>query len=263
MPCTTTEWLNIERGFNRKYPHCVGCIDGKHVVIQCPINSGTEYYNYKGTFSLVLLALVDSNYRFIFADIGAQGRISDGGVFQNSVLWEKISTETINLPPDIPLPGGQCNMPYVFLGDGAFALSKHVMKPFPGNHVMGSLQRTFNIRLSSTRVIVENVFGVLTSVFRIFKKPMAIRKDKAKLITMTCILLHNYLRNSRTSRDIYTPPGTFDTVVNGEIIHEGSWRRNVSNNPAIRPIPPVGRRAPQSAIEIRNEFARFFLTQNY
>lgn len=88
MPRTTAEWLNIERGFNRKYPHCVGCIDGKHVVIQCPINSGTEYYNYKGTFSFVLLALVDSKYRFIFADIGAQGRISDGGVFQNSVLWD-------------------------------------------------------------------------------------------------------------------------------------------------------------------------------
>lgn len=153
-------------------------------------------------------------------------------------------------------------MPYVFLGDGAFALSKHVMKPFPGNHIMGSLQRTFNMRLSSTRVIVENVFGVLTTVFRIFKKPMEIRKYKAKLITMTCILLHNFLRNSRTSSDIYTPPGTFDTVVDGEIINEGSWRRNVSTNQAIRPIPTVGRRASQSAIEIRNEFASFFLRQN-
>nr|XP_032510778.1 uncharacterized protein LOC116765451 [Danaus plexippus plexippus]XP_032510779.1 uncharacterized protein LOC116765451 [Danaus plexippus plexippus]XP_032510781.1 uncharacterized protein LOC116765452 [Danaus plexippus plexippus]XP_032510782.1 uncharacterized protein LOC116765452 [Danaus plexippus plexippus] len=260
MPRTTTEWLNIESGFSRKYPHCVGCIDGKHVVIQCPINSGTE--KYKGTYSFVLLALVDSNYCFIFADIGAQDRISDGGIFQNSVLWEKISTGTINLPPDSPLSDGQCNMPHVFLGDGAFALSKHVMIPFPGNHVMGSLQRTFNMRLSSARVVVENVFGLLTTVFRIFKKPMEIKKDKAKLITMTCILLHNFLRNSRTSRDIYTPRGTFDTVVDGEIMNEGSWRRNVCTNQAIRPIPVVDSRASQSAILIRNEFASFFLKQN-
>ncbi|CAF4947203.1 unnamed protein product [Pieris macdunnoughi] len=262
MPRTEAEWLNIERRFQRKYPHCVGCIDGKHVQIQCPIDSGSEYYNYKGTFSFVLLALVDNDYRFIFADIGAQGRISDGGVFQNSVLWERISTDTINLPPDCPLPGGQCNVPYVFLGDGAFALSKHVMKPFPGNHPLGSLQRNFNKRLSSTRVIVENVFGVLTTVFRIFKHPMEINKDKVILITKTCILLHNFLRNSRTSRNIYTPPGTFDTVVNDEIIQEGSWRRQVSTNPAIIPIPTVARRAAQSAIDVRNEFANFFQRQN-
>lgn len=116
----------------------------------------------------MLLALVDSDYSSIFADIGAQGRISDGGVFQNSVLWEKISTYIINSPPDIPLPGGQCNVPYVFLGYMAFVLSKHVMKLFPGNHVIASLQRTFNKRLSSTRVTVENVFGVMIQVFRIF-----------------------------------------------------------------------------------------------
>lgn len=61
-------------------------------------------------------------------------------------------------------------MPYVFLGDGAFALHKHVMKPFPGNHDIGTAERTYNYKLSSTRVIVENVFGVLTSVYRIFKK---------------------------------------------------------------------------------------------
>lgn len=82
---------------------------------------------------------------------------------------------------------------------------------------------------------------------------MEIRKDKAKLVTMTCILLHNFFRNSRTSRTIYTPPGTFDTFVNGEIIHEGSWRQNISTNPAIRPLPTVGRRASQNAIEIRNQ----------
>lgn len=145
----------------------MGCIDGKHIVIQCPPKSGSEHYNYKGTFSFVLLALVDSDYRFIFADVGAQGRISDGGVSQNSALWEKICSQTINLPDDSPLPGRQCNVPYVFLGDGAFALSKHVMKSYTGNHTVGSLQWMFNQKLSSTRVIVENVFGVLTSVFRI------------------------------------------------------------------------------------------------
>lgn len=93
------------------------------------------------------MALVDSDYRFIFADIGGQGRISDGGIFQNSLLWQKIDCNTIHLPSDTPLTGREKNMPYVFLGDGAFALHKHVMKPFPGNHDIGTAERTFNCKL--------------------------------------------------------------------------------------------------------------------
>ncbi|XP_060846197.1 uncharacterized protein LOC132925853 [Rhopalosiphum padi] len=220
LPQTPEEWLIIEEGFRRKFPHCVGAIDGKHIVVQCPAHSGSEFYNYKGTYSFVLMALVDSDYHFIFADIGGQGRISDGGIeiLKNSLLWQKIDSNNINLPPDTPLPGRKMNVPYVFLSDGAFALHKHIMKPFLGNHNIGTAKRTFNQKLSSTRVIVENVFGVLTSVYRIFKKPIEINIKNVPNITMTCILLHNFLRKSESSRNIYTPPGTFDYIMDGNLL---------------------------------------------
>lgn len=70
--------------------HTVAVIDKrKYVVLQCPPNSASDYYNYKRSFGIVLLALVDSDYRFIFAVIGTKGRISDGGVFRNCLLWKK------------------------------------------------------------------------------------------------------------------------------------------------------------------------------
>ncbi|CAH1966261.1 unnamed protein product [Acanthoscelides obtectus] len=94
IPSCPEEWLCIEKGFARKFPRAIGSIDGKHIVLDCPFNCGSEYYNYKRTYSIVLLALVDSQYNFIFADIGCQGRISDGGVFTNTLLWNKICTNS-------------------------------------------------------------------------------------------------------------------------------------------------------------------------
>jgi len=93
LPQNSEQWLNITEEFYDKwnFPHCLGAIDGKHIVIQCPNKSGTEYfnYNYKDAFSIVLMALVDANYNFIFVDVGCQGRISDGGVYRNTDLWTK------------------------------------------------------------------------------------------------------------------------------------------------------------------------------
>ena len=60
------DWIRIEKGFNNRwnFPNCVGALDGKHIVLQSPAKSGSLYFNYKGTFSLVLMALVDHEYRF-------------------------------------------------------------------------------------------------------------------------------------------------------------------------------------------------------
>lgn len=77
-----------------KFPHCVGAIDGKNILLQCAVASASEYYNYKNTYSIVLSALVDSDYRFIFADIGSQGH--DSGVFRNSFLWQKLAQIILN-----------------------------------------------------------------------------------------------------------------------------------------------------------------------
>lgn len=59
------------------------------MVLQAPVGSESEYFNYKSFFSIVLFALVDANYNFVLANVGSLGRISDGGVFKNSLLWKK------------------------------------------------------------------------------------------------------------------------------------------------------------------------------
>lgn len=82
MPSSPKEWTDVADQFDKQwnFPHCLGSMDGKHKTLQSPIKSGSDFYNYKSFFSIVLFALVDANYNFIYANVGFQGRISDGGV---------------------------------------------------------------------------------------------------------------------------------------------------------------------------------------
>lgn len=78
VPRTPEEWENVAAGFQEgwQFPNCLGAIDRKHVNVRSPQLSGSMYFNYKGTFSIVLMAVVDADYRFLYVDAGTQGRVS-------------------------------------------------------------------------------------------------------------------------------------------------------------------------------------------
>ena len=76
----------------------MGAIDGKHIVIQPPPNSGSHYYNYKHTHSIVLMAIAGPDYECLYADVGTNGRVSDGGVWNKCGLSQAIEDGIISLP---------------------------------------------------------------------------------------------------------------------------------------------------------------------
>jgi len=90
---TLTEevWKNSEIGFRElwNFPNCIGSIDEKHVRIKCPPKTGSSFFCYKNFFSIVLLGIVDPNYKFLIVDIGSYGRHSDSSIFENSSFYRE------------------------------------------------------------------------------------------------------------------------------------------------------------------------------
>ncbi|XP_063786092.1 uncharacterized protein LOC134934633 [Pseudophryne corroboree] len=161
FPTKAEEWKDIARDFEDcwNFPNCGGAIDGKHVRISPPTKSGSLYYNYKGYFSIVLMAIVNANYEFIFVDVGKNGRASDGGSIKDTVFYVRLLCNQLDLPKAEDCMHG---LNYVFVADEAFALHEHIMKPYPQRN-LSKEKRIFNYRLSRARRIVENTFGILSS----------------------------------------------------------------------------------------------------
>lgn len=261
LPQNEAEWKEVEQTYQKwNFPHCVGAMDGKHINLQAPIGSGTEYFNYKGFHSIVLFAVVDGNYNFIYANVGAQGRISDGGIFAATSFKESLDKMTMNLPTPCSLPGRTKATPYVFLGDDAFPLAENIMKPIGGTHEENSKERIFNYRVSRARRVVENVFGISSSVFRVLRKPMLLEPSVARQVVLAIIHLHNFLRQS-SSRKIYNPPGTFEKECpdTGDVTG-GIWKQDEPNTRGLTSFPNIPRRSSMDAQKVRREFMEYFIS---
>lgn len=148
-PHTEDEWRAIANHFGEQwnFHHVIGAMDGKHCVIDPPLKSGSMFYNYKGDYSVVLLAVVDADLRFIYVDVGANGRVSDSGVWNKCSLKNYLDRNALNIPPPVPLPGTEDNFPFVIIGNEGFPLSEKLLIPYPKPQCSGKKDKSiFNYR---------------------------------------------------------------------------------------------------------------------
>ncbi|XP_052237770.1 uncharacterized protein LOC127849087 [Dreissena polymorpha] len=100
LPTTAADWTRIADGFRDSwnFPHTLGAIDGEHIACKCPPRSGSTYFNYKKYLTVFLLALVDSDYKFVWADIGGRVAASDAQLWNESDLKAAAENGDLNLP---------------------------------------------------------------------------------------------------------------------------------------------------------------------
>lgn len=205
-PPNKETWETAAAGFEStaNFPHCIGAVDGKHIRIVCPEDSGSMFYNYKDYYSIVLMAIADSSYRFLFVSIGSYGKDCDSSVFKETKLWKSIANGSQHLPEERCLPGTESpKVPYFLVADAAFGLHKHMLRPYAGTHLTVE-KRIFNYRLCRARRYIECTFGILSNKWRLLHRPLNVQTDFAVDIVKACVVLHNFVRD----RDGYVAEDT-------------------------------------------------------
>ena len=255
MPSAEDEWLEMARITEEKwnFPNAYAAADGKHIAIKKPDDSGGTYKNYKDFFSIVLLAFVTHDYKIVYADVGAQGRISDGGVWRDCSLNQALSRNLLHLPAPRPLPlsqdpkwlhleqEDQVDLPFVFVADSAFPLTRYCLKPYPDRQ-SDDRKRIFNYRLSRFRRVSENAFGILVNVFGIFRTTIDLPPDKCIKLVLAAVTLHNMLRTKSEKYQVAT-----DEIV-----------EDCADETHLTPLEPRRGNFTMQAKQIREHFADYF-----
>lgn len=215
--------MNAEKFAHRwNYPNAVGAIDGKHVRITCPSNSGSAFFNYKQYFSIVLMALVDADCKYIAIEVGSYGAEGDAGniliylsfsiryiinyilccifagIFAKCAFGRAIAEGKFGIPPPAALPMTETILPHVILGDEAFSLTENMMKPYPRPQSLADeTKAVYNYRHSRARRTTENTFGLTASYFRVFHHSISLKPENIDYVVTAACILHNCLRESK------------------------------------------------------------------
>lgn len=256
-PDTEAAWLAISEQFHSIWnmPNCIGSVDGKHFRIVRPPSTGSLFYNYKHYYSVIMMAVSDAQYRFIYMDVGAEGKASDGGVWARTKLQRDLNDpgNPANIPPPRAVEGVDEEIGYYLVGDDAFPLRPNLMKPYPQLNLT-LRQRVFNYRLSRCRRVIENAFGILTTKFRLFRQELTMHPDSSEVIIGAAVVLHNLLREKCGKN--YIPTGLVDSEDEQHNVVGGHWRQEGPLDQLDRLQP---RRPTYQAKEMRNKLANYFV----
>ena len=230
-PTTPDEWKELLLRWN--VPHALGALDGKHVALKKPKNSGAQYHNYKGFFSIVMLALVDRQHKIRCVDVGTAVSCSDAQIFNTCHLKRKIDDGSIGFPDPAPITVGGRDVPYFILADEAFALKTWLMKPY-GRRMLTREERIANYRISRSRRDVENAFGILVSRFRVMMTTIELPPETVRDVVMTCVVLHNILRSQYQGQHGAQQPGGDD---DDDVPGDGGWIGGAADGGHDRNLP--------------------------
>ncbi|KYN21997.1 hypothetical protein ALC57_05621 [Trachymyrmex cornetzi] len=198
-------------------------IGESNITIQAPPNSGSMYFNYKKTFSLVLIAACDARYRFTLFDVGAYGSDSDGGILSRS--FGKASYE------------------------GRFLSDQKRIFNYRLSRARRTIENTFGILSARWRIFLRSIYA----------SPDVIDKYVLAAMCLHNFLITKNDEQTPQQQKYCSPEFVDRETERGEII-EGEWRQQ-SQSDHIRHIGKCGaHRATKDAYTMRDTLSSYFMT---
>ncbi|XP_065649991.1 uncharacterized protein LOC136078323 [Hydra vulgaris] len=170
------------------FPECVGAVDGCHILISAPKDQAISYCYYKRCYSIVLFAVVDCRYRFIYTSVRSPVRNNDSYILQNSSLKAILES---NLFDKFCKELSGSLVPLCLIGDSTFPLMRYLLKPYPQNLELSEVQKNYNKIFCGATRVVEDAFGRVKTRFRVICKRMECDINFATRIANACVTLHN------------------------------------------------------------------------
>ena len=149
-------------------------------------------------------------------------------MFKNSSCGQAYIEGLLDIPPPKHLPNFPESgpLPHCIVADEAFPLRIDLMCPYPrGVNILTRDKQLFSYRLSRTRRIVENAFGILAQRFRLFNRRIPLIPENVDRVVKATCVLHNFLTEKKDLPTIYNrlnPDGDPYLTDDGAIIDIGN-----------------------------------------
>ena len=121
---------------------------------------------------MALLAVFGARYCFTLICVGQYDSNNDSRILRDSKIGRRFGNGEMSIPESEKILGDDLELPYFLVGDEIFFLQTWLMRPFSEKTLVNQMRKTLNYRMSRSRRIIENTFGILVARWRISQKPI-------------------------------------------------------------------------------------------
>lgn len=201
-------------------------MSGREVFLKPDVDNG--FKTLKAYKSIHLITLVDPNYNFIFTYAGLTPSES---IKNKSSMFEKCH-RFLERKGGKNLPKSEIFAPFIITADDTFPLLENIIPPYPYPYPQTNTKKSFfNSKLDKMSDSAKNAYRLMSTAFRVLRKPMDLGIKEATTVTLVCCYLHNFLMKSTESKILYSP-----IVDNTENNNEGPLKSFLPFQPYVNNV---------------------------